>query len=1115
MLQSIKQWFTLPVFESDEEKTRRAKLTNAVNITIFVFSIFIFVGNIIGGRIPLPTLIVNLSILVACFFAHLALRRGRVTAAGIIITVSSMLVVTASVITLGTVRAPAAAIYLLVVIVSGLLFEKRGIFFSSATSSLAVLGLIVAENMGLLPTPDRHVNVTQWITYTALFVFTGGLTSFAIGATNRALFRVEKELAERNLAEAALRDSQSLLQALADSTLQSFILMDRDGKILFYNRMAAESAKSVLGIDLRVGEVGMKYMVNPNAPGFGQLFMKALSGEAVTVENHTCTPDHREVWMSFTLTPIQAKDGSVSGVCLNISDITERKLVEIELRKLTLAVEQSPASIVITDLKGNIEYVNPRFTQVTGYGFEEAIGANPRILRTNQTPPETYRQLWETLARGEEWRGEFVNRKKDGSLYYESAVISPIINEQGAATHYLAVKEDITERRKSEIALRESEARFRSLFEQNHDGVFIVDLNERVVDANQRAADMLGYRLEELRNIQRQDLFATNDQSENSLRRLLAGESIPLIERTFRKKDGQIFPVEISAELIHDQEGSPKYVQAIARDISKRKRAETELRENRKFLADLIENSAALIFVKDLEGRYELINRRFEEAVNLSRFQIIGHTDTEIFPADVAAQFYEYDARVMELGEAIEIEDAVDNTNSGKQFFTIKFPLLADNGSVRGVCGITMDITERKQAEEKLQQEIAERKRMEDALFNQNQFLAVLHQTTLQLLKSRDVTSLLNIIVTQAAEFVGASYGIIFLSEGDDMVLGAAVSNFELHVGDREKKPGAGVLGQVWQSMRPVVINDYREWEGHDPSYLKWNLRAMAGVPIIGREGPLGVLEVARTEEDMRSFTGQEVEMFVQFAALASLVLDNAQLYAKAQDEISERKKAEEALAQAKALVELEREKADALLLNILPQEIAARLKENDDLLIADRFEQASILFADVVNFTPLSATLAPEELVELLDEIFSHFDLLTEQHGLEKVKTIGDCYMAVAGVPRPMPDHARAIVLLALEFQSYVASRAFQGQNIQIRIGINSGPVVAGVIGSKKFAYDIWGDTVNTASRMEAHGVAGTVQITESTYDHIKDQFVCEPRGSVYVKGKGEMPVWHVISKR
>jgi guanylate cyclase len=207
--------------------------------------------------------------------------------------------------------------------------------------------------------------------------------------------------------------------------------------------------------------------------------------------------------------------------------------------------------------------------------------------------------------------------------------------------------------------------------------------------------------------------------------------------------------------------------------------------------------------------------------------------------------------------------------------------------------------------------------------------------------------------------------------------------------------------------------------------------------------------------------------------------------------------------------------RSEALLLNILPKEIAAILK-NENRIIADHFDGASILFADMVGFTPLSVELAPAAMVELLNEVFSHFDALVDKYGLEKIRTIGDSYMVASGVPRPRPDHAPALARLALEMRDFCQTHTFQnGRRVGFRIGLNSGPLVAGVIGRKKFIYDIWGDAVNTASRMESHGSAGKIQITRATYELIKDEFVCEPRGTVNVKGKGEMDVWYVVEAK
>ena len=218
---------------------------------------------------------------------------------------------------------------------------------------------------------------------------------------------------------------------------------------------------------------------------------------------------------------------------------------------------------------------------------------------------------------------------------------------------------------------------------------------------------------------------------------------------------------------------------------------------------------------------------------------------------------------------------------------------------------------------------------------------------------------------------------------------------------------------------------------------------------------------------------------------------------------------------EALAALRQEQAKAENLLLNILPRSIADRLKAETQ-PIADQIGSASILFADVVDFTPWSEQLPPAEVVGYLDHLFSHFDELAERHGLEKIKTIGDCYMVAAGVPTPRPDHARALALMALDMLEAMRSdEVFGHLGLELRVGINSGPVVAGVIGRKRFLYDLWGDAVNTASRMESHGTPGRIQITRATYELLADEFECEPRGTIAVKGKGEVEVWYLIRHR
>ncbi len=223
------------------------------------------------------------------------------------------------------------------------------------------------------------------------------------------------------------------------------------------------------------------------------------------------------------------------------------------------------------------------------------------------------------------------------------------------------------------------------------------------------------------------------------------------------------------------------------------------------------------------------------------------------------------------------------------------------------------------------------------------------------------------------------------------------------------------------------------------------------------------------------------------------------EMFERVHQEIYDRKQAELAL-------KAEQAKSEKLLLNILPVTIAEQLKMEVG-AIASRFEEATILFADIVDFTGLSSQITPNSLVCVLNDIFSAFDCIADELGLEKIKTIGDAYMVVGGLPSPRPDHATATLAMAIRMLETI--RTFQrqdGQPFQLRIGINTGPVVAGVIGIKKFSYDLWGDAVNIASRMESHGVVGRIQVSESTYQHLRDQYDFEDRGCIHIKGRGNM---------
>ncbi len=220
-------------------------------------------------------------------------------------------------------------------------------------------------------------------------------------------------------------------------------------------------------------------------------------------------------------------------------------------------------------------------------------------------------------------------------------------------------------------------------------------------------------------------------------------------------------------------------------------------------------------------------------------------------------------------------------------------------------------------------------------------------------------------------------------------------------------------------------------------------------------------------------------------------------------------------VSQRTAELTAEKQTSERLLLNVLPGPIADRLKTGENLIV-DRFDAVSVLFADIVGFTAMSSRTSPEALVTMLNELFSTFDRLAEKHGLEKIKTIGDAYMVVAGIPQPIANHAAALAHMAIDMNEAIESYAKKaGSELSIRIGIHSGSVVAGVIGQKKFIYDLWGDTVNLASRMESTGVPGRIHISETTYALIKDEFDAEQRAPIEVKGKGVMTTYLLVGAK
>jgi len=324
---------------------------------------------------------------------------------------------------------------------------------------------------------------------------------------------------------------------------------------------------------------------------------------------------------------------------------------------------------------------------------------------------------------------------------------------------------------------------------------------------------------------------------------------------------------------------------------------------------------------------------------------------------------------------------------------------------------------------------------------------------------------------------------------------------------------GQGMNGQIWQTGRPAFVAEIATEKNFVmvEQALGAGLVSAFGFPVIGSLG---------SEKEQPNILGTMTFFSRRMREADRELIKLMEALGRQIGQYLERKQAEAALLQ-------QQEKTNRLLLNILPQSIAYRLRD-EEVTIAESYEDVTVLFADLVGFTELSAQLSPTSLVEILNQLFSEFDQLTETFHLEKIKTIGDCYMAVGGLPEKRPDHAEAVADMALEMLAIIdefnQSRELSPvdelnqkslPSLSIRIGINTGPVVAGVIGLKKFTYDLWGDTVNTASRMESHGLPGTIQVTAATYERLKDRYFFADRGIVSVKGKGDMLTYILLGKR
>ncbi|MGK7900247.1 MAG: adenylate/guanylate cyclase domain-containing protein [Hormoscilla sp.] len=502
--------------------------------------------------------------------------------------------------------------------------------------------------------------------------------------------------------------------------------------------------------------------------------------------------------------------------------------------------------------------------------------------------------------------------------------------------------------------------------------------------------------------------------------------------------------------------------------------AEAELR-------GLFEVMTELVIVFDAEGRHLKIASINPSLLYESYTERLGQKLDEVFALEIADLFLGYIQQALQRKRTLNVEYCL--AVSGREIWSAaSITRISDNS----VIWVARDITSRKQAERALALEAAR-----DNLLSQISRAFI----------DRDLDTAINLALQLMGEFTECDRSYVMGYDQNQYSITHAwrVAGIEPLIDQLQglSESALSWFHQQCQSGQTIKICSPAdlppiEADAEKAFLEEYGIQATLHVPMLHLDKLVGFIGL--DSHSTKDWTEEDIKMLELVGEIIAI--------ARA------RQAAEQALR-------LEQEKSERLLLNILPEPIAAKLKQSQE-HIAENFEEVTIMFADIVGFTPLSARLEPIALVNLLNKIFSCFDELAEQLGLEKIKTIGDAYMVAAGLPVPRPDHAEAIADMALAMQAAVNNFQVEvGDSFQIRVGINSGVVVAGVIGIKKFIYDLWGDAVNVASRMESSGEPGRIQVTAATHKLLLDKYLFEERGQISVKGKGEMTTYWLIGKK
>jgi len=711
----------------------------------------------------------------------------------------------------------------------------------------------------------------------------GVLSQFARFATiaidNAQLYTTaQQELIERKRAEEEIRHSQVSLKALFESARDVLIFsLDRDHRYTAFNENYRTEIQRLYKVDIAVGMSILDVIKAPGVRALVQASMdRVLAGEPLWEIQEQ---PGMGVFYELNWNPIRSADGQVIGLSCFARDISERRQSEDALRKLWRTVEQSPASIVITDTAGRIEYVNPKFTQITGYSLDEAVGKNPRILKAGLTPPEEYARLWKTITSGDEWHGEFCNRKKNGELFWEAASISPVVDEAGTITHFVAVKEDITQRKRVEADLDRERNRAQQYL--SIAGVMIVTLDPegRVTLINRKGCQILGYEAAEIIGRNWMDHFIPErlkDEMRGLFDKIIQGPNgeAEEHENPVLTRDGREHIIAWHDVRVSDEYGCVIGVLSSGEDVTERRQAEEALRQSReraRFLADVLDHSAQPFLLAYPDGRLELANAALCE--------LLGYSEEELCamgwkPLLLSENIQEALAKLHRTGRAHRYHTDCFRKDGTRLPVEILVHLV--DGPERDKLyyyAFVTDISERVRAEQRLNEEIAR--------------TAALVRTAARLNAQLDLDGVLQAVCEETMRALNVPIALVTLydAERDVLWLAAVQGAPPDWVKEASALPQAFYEKNQGQFDTLSVIPDLQAVPNLTGAefFARNDLRTNANAKMCRNGALIGSVSVI-TRGQTRDFAEKELMLLQGLADQAAQAITNAQLYRELQE---------------------------------------------------------------------------------------------------------------------------------------------------------------------------------------------------------------------------------------